>query len=313
MGTLDTMSIEQRPIAVDDPVGRTRASEHARSGLVPSAPSPLPAARTMTIRPAETGATPWWASAWWIGLLVPVAIGLLWEYLVAAGLANGRLVPPPSRIFATLSELAATGELWRHIAITSWRVAIGFVLGTVAATLIGALAGYSGLVRQLIDPSLQGLRAVPSIAWVPLFILWLGIFEASKVTLIAVGVFFPVYLGVLGAILSVDRKIVEVGRAFRLSSVDLVRRILLPAILPAYVIALRGGLGLGWMFVVAAEFMGASEGLGYLLVDGQQVGKPAQIVAAILTFAVLGKLSDSLLAWATAPLLRWQDTHVGRT
>ena len=92
----------------------------------------------------------------------------------------------------------------------------------------------------------------------PLFILWFGIFEASKITLIAVGVFFPVYLGVMGAVLSVDRKIVEVGRVFRLSGAAMVRRILLPAVLPAYVIALRSGLGLGWMFVVAAEFMGAS-------------------------------------------------------
>jgi hypothetical protein len=107
-----------------------------------------------------------------------------------------------------------------------------------------------------------------------LFILWLGIFEESKVALIAVGVFFPVYLGVMGEILAVDRKIVEVGRVFRLSGPALVRRILLPAVLPAYDLALRSGLGLGWMFVVAAEFMGASEGLGYLLVDGQQLGKP---------------------------------------
>ena len=153
---------------------------------------------------------------------------------------------------------------------------------------------------------------MPSIAWVPLFILWFGIFETSKVTLIAVGVFFPIYLGVLGAILSVDRKIVEVGRAFRLTPFALVRRILLPAILPAYVLALRGGLGLGWMFVVAAEFMGASEGLGYLLVDGQQVGKPAQIVAVILVFALLGKLTDWLLVAAARPLLRWEDSFAAR-
>ena len=129
----------------------------------------------------------------------------------------------------------------------------------------------------------------------PLFILWLGIFESSKITLIAVGVFFPVYLGVMGAVLSVDRKIVEVGRVFRLSGAQMVRRILLPAVLPAYVIALRSGLGLGWMFVVAAELLGASEGLGYLLVDGQQLGKPAQIVAAIVVFAVIGKTTDWLL------------------
>jgi sulfonate transport system permease protein len=121
------------------------------------------------------------------------------------------------------------------------------------------------------------------------------------------GVFFPVYLGVMGAIVAVDRKIVEVGRVFRLSGVAMIRRILLPAVLPAYVVSLRAGLGLGWMFVVAAEFMGAAEGLGYLLTDGQQLGKPAQIVAAILTFAVLGKLTDWLVVALSAPFLRWQD------
>jgi sulfonate transport system permease protein len=116
----------------------------------------------------------------------------------------------------------------------------------------------------------------------------------------------------MGAILAVDRKIVEVGRTFRLSGPAMVRRILLPAVMPAYVIALRSGLGLGWMFVIAAEFMGASEGLGYLLIDGQQLGKPAEIVAAILAFAVLGKLSDALLVFGTAPFLRWQDAFAPR-
>jgi sulfonate transport system permease protein len=126
-------------------------------------------------------------------------------------------------------------------------------------------------------------------------------------------VFFPIYLGVMGAILSVDRKIVEVGRVFRLSGPALVWRILLPAVLPAYVVSLRSGLGLGWMFVIAAEFMGASEGLGYLLIDGQQLGKPSEIVAAILAFAVLGKLTDWLIVLITAPFLRWEDRFGART
>ena len=228
----------------------------------------------------------------YLGLLLPVALAILWEAAVALGIVSGRLMPPPSRIGATLYDLARDGELFVHIGATLWRVALGFVLGTVAGTLMGAIAGYSAVVRRIVDPTLQGL----------------GIFEESKVTLIAVGVFFPVYLGVMGAFASVDRKIVEVGRMFRLKGLALVRRILLPAILPAYVIALRSGLGLGWMFVVAAEFMGASEGLGYLLVDGQQLGKPDQIIAAILTFAVLGKLTDYLLVMAFAPFLRWQDS-----
>lgn len=242
-----------------------------------------------------------------LGLLVPVVLAVGWELAVRFGLSNGRLVPPPSVIYATFMELAKTGELQRHAAATVARVAAGFGLGVAAGTVLGAITGYSSLTRRLLDPTLQALRAIPSIAWVPLFILWLGIFEASKITLIAVGVFFPVYLGVMGAVISVDRKVVEVGRAFRLSGIQMVRRILLPAVLPSYVVALRSGLGLGWMFVVAAEFMGASEGLGFLLVDGQQLGKPAQIVAAIVAFAVLGKITDWLIVGLTAPLLRWED------
>jgi sulfonate transport system permease protein len=242
-----------------------------------------------------------------LGLLLPVGIALVWELVVWLGLSNGRLVPPPTKIFATIMELARSGELARHIIATLTRVVLGFGLGVIAGTLLGAVSGYWGLARRLLDPTVQALRAIPSIAWVPLFILWLGIFETSKIALIAVGVFFPVYLGVMGAILSVDRKIVEVGRTFRLSGPAMIRRILLPAVLPAYIVSLRVGLGLGWMFVVAAEFMGASEGLGYLLIDGQQLGKPAQILAAIVIFAILGKTTDWLIEIASAPLLRWQD------
>jgi sulfonate transport system permease protein len=242
-----------------------------------------------------------------LGAALPIGAALAWEAAVAAGWSNGRLVPPPSRIIATISELAVSGELTRHIAATLYRVAAGFGLGVIAGTLMGAVCGYWNVARQAVDPTVQALRAIPSIAWVPLFILWLGIFETSKIALIAVGVFFPVYLGVMGAIRGVDRKIVEVGRAFRLSGAAMIRRILLPAVLPAYVVALRVGLGLGWMFVVAAEFMGASEGLGYLLIDGQQLGKPAQILASITIFAILGKTTDALIELATAPLLRWQD------
>ena len=242
-----------------------------------------------------------------LGIILPLLLALGWELAVRAGFSTGRLVPPPSVIFSTFAELAKTGELQRHALATLSRVAAGFGIGVAVGTLLGAITGYSVFVRSFIDPSLQALRAISSIAWVPLFILWLGIFEASKVTLIAVGVFFPVYLGVMGAVMSVDRKIVEVGRAFRLSGAQMVRRILLPAVLPSYVIALRSGLGLGWMFVVAAEFMGASEGLGFLLVDGQQLGKPAQIVAAIVAFALIGKATDWLIVCLTAPFLRWED------
>ncbi|ASS56502.1 MULTISPECIES: ABC transporter permease [Rhizobium] len=244
-----------------------------------------------------------------VGIVFPVALFAAWEILVRAGIVGGRLMPPPSKILYTVYALAASGDLATHVGATLRRVAIGFAFGSLAGTALGALTGYSKPLARLLDPTLQALRAIPSIAWVPLFILWFGIFEASKVALIAVGVFFPVYLGVYGAVVGVDRRIVEVGRVFRLSGFELIRLILLPAVLPDFILALRAGLGLGWMFVVAAEFMGASEGLGYLLVDGQQLGKPDQILAAILIFAVVGKATDSLLLIASAPFLRWRDTH----
>jgi sulfonate transport system permease protein len=279
------------------PVGMTVSAERPALAAEQAQPQRDPLARLM--RPA-------------IGLLLPVGAAVLWEAAVRLGLANGRLVPPPSVIFHTFVELARAGELQRHVLVTSGRVAAGFGIGVAAGTLLGAIAGYSALTRRLLDPTLQALRAIPSIAWVPLFVLWFGIFEGSKITLIAVGVFFPVYLGVMGAIMSVDRKLVEVGRVFRLSDAAMVWRILLPAVLPSYVIALRSGLGLGWMFVVAAELLGASEGLGYLLIDGQQLGKPAEIVAAIVAFAIIGKVSDWIIVISTAPFLRWEDAFAAR-
>ena len=242
------------------------------------------------------------------GVALPLVLGIAWEFAVRAGWATGRLVPPPSRVLETLLDLWRSGELLRHIVATLTRVAVGFALGAAVGTIAGAVVGYSRWARRLFDPSLQALRAIPSIAWVPLFILWLGIFEASKVTLIAVGVFFPVYLGVMAAIAGVDRKIVEVGRIFRLSDAAMMHRVLFPAVLPTYIVSLRSGLGLGWMFVVAAEFMGASEGLGYLLTDGQQLGKPAQILTAILIFALLGKATDALIVVLSRPFLRWEDS-----
>ncbi len=231
-----------------------------------------------------------------------------WEFGATQEWLPANLLPAPSVIVATLADLARRGELVDHLVATSVRVAVGFAFGVAAATILGALCGAVPLARRLLDPSIQALKAVPSLAWVPLFILWFGIFETSKVILIAVGIFFPVYLALAAGIPSVDRKLVEVARVYRYSTAALIRRVLLPSVLPTYLIGLRSGLALGWMFVVAAELMGASQGLGYLLIDGQQTGKPAIIIASIILFAILGKATDLLLAAATTRALRWQDS-----
>jgi sulfonate transport system permease protein len=245
-----------------------------------------------------------------LALIVPTLVVALWELGAIAGVISTRLIPPPSRIVETLVDLARDGDLWVHALATTLRVLGGFLLGAVVGTVLGAMTGVSEWFQRLFDPTLQALRNIPSIAWTPLFILWFGIFETSKVLMIALGVFFPVYLTFSGAIASVDRGLVEVGRAYGLGSATLIRRILFPASLPTYVIGLRNGLGLGWMFVVAAEFLGASEGLGYLLVDGQQTGRPAVIIASIVMFALLGKVTDRILASVGARFTSWQDGFV---
>ncbi len=159
----------------------------------------------------------------------------------------------------------------------------------------------------MLNPSFQALRAIPSLAWVPLLLLWLGIDESPKIALIAIGAFFPVYVGVASGFRDVDRKLVEVAQLRGLSSVALARRVLLPAALPAVLTGLRNGLALAWMFMVAAELIAASRGLGYLLTDGRETGRADIVLAAIVLLAVLGKLSDGLMAAVEARALHWRD------
>ncbi|HZA13400.1 MAG TPA: ABC transporter permease [Myxococcaceae bacterium] len=237
----------------------------------------------------------WPSFGWAQGLLAPAVLLVVWEAFSRAGVLPPNWIPAPTRILETLGDLSARGELARHIGATLGRVVIGFAIGASAGTVMGVLTGHYRRLRALFDPLLQGLRNIPSMAWAPLFLLWLGIQESSKVALIAVGVFFPVYLNTLGGILHIDRKLVEVGLVFEMRGIELFRRVLLPAMLPSWFVGLRGGLALGWMFVVAAEIMGASRGLGYLMVDGQMTSRPEIIIASIVLFAVMGKITDAAL------------------
>ncbi len=243
----------------------------------------------------------------WKGLVVPAVLLAAWQILSVYGVFSPQVVPSPFAVTWDLWKLWSNGQLLGHIAITAWRVALGFLFGTLAATILGTATGSSRLARELLDPTLQALKAVPSLAWVPLFILWFGIFEGSKVTLIAVGVFFPVYLNLMTGIRATDRKLVEVGRVNNLGRLAIVRRILIPATLPNYFTGLRAGLALGWMFVIAAELMGANKGLGFLMLDGQETGRPSIIVGSLILFAFVGKVSDALIVALGRHCLNWQD------
>jgi sulfonate transport system permease protein len=246
-----------------------------------------------------------------LALLLPAILIVGWEISVRIGLTDISLYSSPTQILSEVSRLIADGVLLQHLESTFLRVMIGFAGGVLAATFLGALTGFSRLSRELLDPLLQSLRSIPSMAWVPLFILWLGINESSKFSLIALGVFFPVYLNLMNGVQNVDRKLVEVGLATGFRGAQLVWRIILPASLPAYLVGLRQGLALGWMFVVAAEIMGASRGLGYLLIDGEATGRPATMIASVILFGICGKLTDSILVALSARWLRWQDVYRG--
>lgn len=243
----------------------------------------------------------------WLGAVLPVAVLCLLELSVQVGAVPAHLLPPPSEIARTLVELARNG-LGAHVLASSVRVFIGFAIGAALAVACGMAVGLNRRAEALLDPSFQALRAIPSLAWVPLLLLWLGIDEASKITLIAIGAFFPVYMGVASGCRDVDRKLVEVAEMAGLSPVGLVRRVLLPAALPAVWTGLRNGLSLAWMFMVAAELIAATRGLGYLLTDGRETGRADIVLAAIVLLALLGKLTDTGMQRLESRWLAWRDT-----
>ncbi len=253
-----------------------------------------------------------WTRLGLTGFLLPLGIMVAWAIASQTGRLDPALFSSPREVVDELASLVRSGTLPAHLQATFGRVLTGFVFGLAAGTLLGTLTGSVPLIRRLLDPMVQALRSVPSMAWVPLFILWLGIQEGPRVCLIAVGAFFPVYLGVMNGISDVDRKLVEVGRACGFRGWRLVRAVTLPACLPAYLLGARHALGLAWMFVVAAEIMGASRGLGFLLVDGQTTGRPGRILASVCLFALCGKLTDGALAFVSRRLLKWQDVVVRR-
>jgi sulfonate transport system permease protein len=243
--------------------------------------------------------------------VLPVALLAAWEAISRAGLVSPFLMPAPSAILRTLADLLAAGTLTKHVEASLLRVFIGFLLGAAAALPIATLVGLSQKAERLLDPTIQALRAIPSLAWVPLLLLWMGIDEAPKLTLIAIGAFFPIYLNAVAGIRGVDRKLVEIGHVYRFGPLQLARRIILPAALPQLLTGLRLGLGMAWLYLVAAELIAATRGLGYMLSDGRETSRPDIVLGAILLLAGLGKLSDGLLKWLEGRLLTWRDTYGG--
>jgi len=238
------------------------------------------------------------------GFLLPALIVVVWQIATSTGLVAPYLLPSPESVIAAGIELAERGQLWTHIAISVQRVLLGFAIGSVIGLAIAGIVGLSRVGDVLLSPTLSAVRAVPSLAWVPLLILWMQIGEESKVTLIAIGAFFPVYTTVASALRHVDPQLVEAGRSFSLRGWSLFRTVQLPAVVPSVVAGLRLALAQAWLFLVAAELIASSMGLGFLLTDSQNSGRVDRIILSIVLLALLGTITNALLVLVEKYLLR---------
>lgn len=240
-----------------------------------------------------------------IGALLPILILALWQTLSTNGSFSVSQLPPPSEVFAGALGFIERGTLWGHMAISIQRVFTGFAIGAVLGITLGSAVGLSKTVSQLLQPTIGALRAVPSLAWVPLLLIWMGIYEEPKITLVAIGAFFPVFTTVASGLAAVDRNLIEVGRTYGLKGVKLVTKVLLPAASPVIFSGLRLGLAQAWLFLVAAELIASSMGLGFLLLDSQNTARTDILFMAIILLALLGKLSDVIIVSIEKRALRW--------
>lgn len=240
------------------------------------------------------------------GLVLPIMVLFLCEFLVRGGYIEAYLLPAPSSLWQSFIELA-DGDLWQHIWASTWRVFLGFFIGSGLALLFAISVGLNKNAEEFLEPTFSAIKSIPSLAWIPLLLLWLGIDESSKITLIAIGAFFPTYTNTVAAIQGVDRKLLEVAKVYRLKYLQQIKEIVLPAASPGILTGLRNSLSLAWMFMIAAELIAATQGIGYLLSDGRETSRPDIVIIAIILLAVLGKVTDSLMKCLETWLLRWRD------
>ncbi|MET0435385.1 MAG: ABC transporter permease [Cellulomonas sp.] len=239
-----------------------------------------------------------------LGLVVPAVLLVAWQVVTTSGLVAPYQLPSPASVWTAAVDLAERGLLGQYVAISTQRVVLGFLIGAALGLAVGSVVGLSRLAGALLEPVLGAIRAVPSLAWVPLLILWMKIGEESKLTLIAIGAFFPVYTTVVAALRHVDAHLVEAGRAYGLRGARLLGAVQLPAAVPSVVAGLRLALAQSWLFLVAAELIASSMGLGFLLMDSGNNGRVDRMILAIVLLALLGKLTDALIGLAEKSLLR---------
>jgi len=240
---------------------------------------------------------------------LPVLLIVVWQIASQSGWLSTRILPSPEAILITFWKLSASGELWQHLAISSWRAAVGFTIGGSIGLILGLITGMSRLGERLLDTSVQMLRNVPHLALIPLVILWFGIDESAKIFLVALGTMFPIYLNTYHGIRNVDRGLVEMARSYGLSGWSLLIQVVLPGALPSIMVGVRFALGLMWLTLIVAETISANSGIGYLAMNAREFLQTDVVVVAIILYALLGKLADVCALLLERVWLRWHPAY----
>ncbi|MCM1565644.1 MAG: ABC transporter permease [Dehalobacter sp.] len=243
------------------------------------------------------------------GAVFPLAVIVVWELAARSGLINTYILPSPSEILKTFLHMLTTGIWEEHLLASLRRLVYGFFLTVVFAVPMGILVGKARGFRHWVNPTLHFLQQIPPIAWIPIFMLLLGIDEASKVAIIVYASFFPVFLNTVQGVTSVDPKLIEVGHAYMLSPWEMIKKVYIPSAAMSIFVGLRLGLSNCWRALVGAEMLGASSGIGYLIIEGRQLAQYDKIFVAIVTIGTAGMLIDLFLRKIENKLMPWKKMY----
>jgi sulfonate transport system permease protein len=237
--------------------------------------------------------------------VLPAAILGVWQVLSMIGVIPVRVLPAPTEVLAAGWKLLLSGELVKNIWVSFWRAIVGFAIGGGIGFVLGLANGLSRRSERYLDSTLQMIRNVPHLALIPLVILWFGIDEEAKIFLVALGVFFPIYINTLHGIRTVDNQLVEMGRTYGMSPAALFWRVILPGALPSIFVGLRYALGIMWLTLIVAETIAASSGIGYMAMQAREFLLVDVVVLSIVIYALFGKLADSAARLLERLCLSW--------
>ncbi|MCC8060543.1 MAG: ABC transporter permease [Clostridiales bacterium] len=240
-----------------------------------------------------------------LSISAPLFLLLAWYIASTYGYVRSSILPSPQKIVSTLASLAVSGKLWKDMSISIIRVLRGFLVGAVAGIFLGALMGFFPPINRVASTLVSIFRPIPMLAWIPIFILWLGIGEPSKTAVIFIGSFWSVLLNTIHGIQSTDPKLLEVARILEKPRLTIIFKIYLPSALPSIFTGLRLGIGSAWTCVVGAEMIAATSGIGYMIHYARELAQPARVYAGVLCIGIVGILIDKSLSMLQRKLLSW--------